>query len=86
VTAPRYVHDCTDCVYLGEHEHYDLYVCKVRTLMAPIPTLIARFSSDGPDYTSMSMLVFPEHAELVASSMPQMSEAYRRALVALAKR
>ncbi len=44
----RYQHDCTACVYLGHFEEYDLYVCP----QGGIPTVIARFSSEGPDYQS----------------------------------
>lgn len=50
---PRYKHDCEGCVYLStwddEHEEtYDLYYCNQGSL----PTVIARFGHDGPDYVS----------------------------------
>jgi hypothetical protein len=44
---PRYEHDCNACVYLGKHKEFDLYFCDTA-----FPTIIARFSSDGPDYAS----------------------------------
>lgn len=59
-TKPLYEHDCDSCDYLGVYEHtyegeetvtYDLYTCRGR-----FPTVIARYSSHGPDY--MSGLVF----------------------------
>lgn len=47
---PQWEHDCASCTFLGHYrntkENYDLYYC------ANEPTLIARHSSDGPDYTS----------------------------------
>jgi hypothetical protein len=45
---PWYKHDCTNCTFLGQFEEYDLYYCP----QGNIPTVIARFSDDGPDYTS----------------------------------
>ena len=44
----RYEHDCDRCIALGEHEEADLYFCE----QAGDPTIIARYGSDGPDYTS----------------------------------
>lgn len=46
---PRYKHDCKRCVFLGRHERYDLYFCDQG---GGLPTVIARYSSDGPDYIS----------------------------------
>jgi hypothetical protein len=44
---PLYIHDCDLCTFLGTSDgKSDLYVC------LPGKTLIARHSSDGPDYTS----------------------------------
>ncbi len=42
-----YAHDCTECIYLGAYRAHDLYYC-VRAL----PTVIARFGPDGPEYVS----------------------------------
>lgn len=48
---PQYQHDCSSCIFLGPYEaggrNYDLWVCPGG------PDLIARFSSEGPDYGSM---------------------------------
>lgn len=50
---PRFEHDCNHCIFLGSfcEEGYndDLYFC---TQGGSLPTLIARHSSDDPDYTS----------------------------------
>jgi hypothetical protein len=47
---PIYTHDCGACKFLGtvviDEVVYDLYYC------AGEPTIIARFSSEGPEYTS----------------------------------
>jgi len=50
---PHYEHDCTGCRFIGNHDHdgysYDLYYCPIAL---GGPTIVARWSSDGPDYTS----------------------------------
>jgi len=65
----RYIHDCEQCVDLGTFEHYDLYFCEQNGS----PTLLARYSDDGPDY--LSGLVF---GELHKDAYHPMGEAYRR--------
>ncbi len=50
MNTPRFKHDCDICKYLGMYEEYDLYFCENE------PTVIARYSSNGPDY--MSGLMF----------------------------
>ena len=53
--TPKYEHDCDRCVYLGEYvdDHVDdrpsadLYWCR-----GPIPTVVARWSSEPSCYTS----------------------------------
>ena len=56
MVSPLHEHDCEDCKFLGnfedQHGRYDLYFCPQHGA----PTLIARWSSNGPDY--MSGLVF----------------------------
>lgn len=47
--TPRYTHDCTNCNFLGQYKEFDLYVCAVGK---KISTVIARYSSNGPDYAS----------------------------------
>lgn len=43
---PRFQHDCGACVFLGHYEEHDLYYCPGE------PTVIARYSSEGPGYKS----------------------------------
>ncbi len=63
----QFKHDCNDCVPLGQHEGYDLYYCPNE------PTVIARFSDDGPDYNS--------GMEFAKSGLiPQLVEARNRAI------
>lgn len=45
IRPPRYLHDCESCEFLGWHKEYDLYYC-------PTGSYVARYSSDGPGYTS----------------------------------
>lgn len=65
--APRYVHDCNCCAFLGHAFKSDLYFCP----QDGYPTVIARHSDEGPDYTSG--LVFSDHD-------PALAEAKRRAI------
>ncbi len=44
--SPRFTHDCDSCTFLGTYEEHDLYFCPRE------PTVIARASSEGPDYCS----------------------------------
>ena len=46
--TPLYTHDCEMCLFLGIYEGMDLYFCP----QLGNPTLVARRSSDGADYTS----------------------------------
>lgn len=50
---PLYAHDCDQCVFLGSYgyvgQDFDLYFCNQDRLW---PTVVARYSSDGPDYES----------------------------------
>jgi len=60
--SPKYKHDCENCIYLGSLEEeniiYDLYICPNGKA---ISTVIARFSSNGPDY--YSGLIFAKEYE-----------------------
>ena len=55
---PYFTHDCTRCAFLGQTVAYqgegppvayDLYFC---IQAGGIPTVVARYGDDGPDYTS----------------------------------
>lgn len=52
---PHHHHDCHNCEFLGatpgERGPVDYYVCKGSNLT----TYLARYSSDGPDYSSESV-------------------------------
>lgn len=62
---PLFVHDCDRCTFLGSFNNHDLYVHT-----GGWPTVIARWSSDGPDYYSGLMF---------ADTRPELGEAKRRA-------
>lgn len=64
---PQFLHDCDDCVFLGWYLKHDLYFCHHE------PTVIARASSDGPNY--FSGLVFARRGH------PFLTEALDRAKV-----
>lgn len=55
---PLHTHDCDACKYLGTVDDYDLYWCPQRGL--GIPTLVARYGSDGPDYTTWNVKLLGE--------------------------
>lgn len=77
--TPQFEHDCYKCVFLGRYtakgddgfdrasKEYDLYVCDTSTL----PTVIARYGNDGPEYLSGIPGV---------PSSPPLMEAARRAI------
>lgn len=69
--APLHRHDCDCCHFLGryrtENGEADLYAHPGKLM----PTVIARFSSDGPDYSSGLCFAY--------GSSPNLSEARRRA-------
>ena len=65
-TAPLFKHDCDTCTFLGTVDGHDLY-CHA----GDNPTVIARWSSDGPDYKSGIMFI---------PFSPLLGEAYRRAV------
>jgi hypothetical protein len=47
-----YRHDCNRCRYLGAFRAHDLYYCTAQEKHLGMPTVIARFGNDGPDYVS----------------------------------
>jgi len=57
IEPPRYTHDCHTCRYMGRHEEYDLYYCGNE------PTVIARYSNIGSDYTSGMIFARPNGVE-----------------------
>lgn len=54
IDTPVYDHDCSACVFLGGYRingaRYDVYFCGTQLLGGS--TVVARWGSDGPDYTS----------------------------------
>lgn len=48
---PLFEHDCDACTFLGHNDEgtMDLYFCPQ---LPGLPTVIARFSDNGPDYMS----------------------------------
>jgi hypothetical protein len=58
MTTPKYEHDCDSCLYLGtecfDNQFFDMYFCP----RCDEGSLIARYSSDGPSYTSYPLFVW----------------------------
>lgn len=55
---PQFIHDCDQCVFLGQYKHplkdgtlepVDLYFCPAAL---GGPTVIARYGNEGPEYSS----------------------------------
>lgn len=63
----RHEHDCSKCYPLGEFGIADLYFCEQG---GNFPTVIARYSSEGSDYSSG-----------LPSILPDLQEAERRAKI-----
>jgi hypothetical protein len=51
--GPRYSHDCDACIFLGREDDFDVYLCPDHVGGKLRGTLLARWSSNGPDYWSM---------------------------------
>lgn len=45
---PQFEHDCDECTFVGHYKGIDIYTCPQNTM----PTVVARYGSDGPEYTS----------------------------------
>lgn len=90
--TPQHQHDCDRCQFLGrfefdgplsdgttEHFKSDLYVCPEQVLG---PSLIGRFSDDGPDYVSSPMEIVVQHEARMraepATHTPALIEALER--------
>lgn len=74
---PLYEHYCRHDIYLGTFEEEglptaDLHIC-TKSLLGM--SLIARYSSDGPDYESFPVCIFERDPENVSDAL---QEAYRR--------
>lgn len=77
--SPLFEHDCTCCTFLGTFDERDLY----HHGGSFETTLIARWSSDGPDYTSGMVFAAPflsAATDKVVPGNPWLVEAKRRAL------
>lgn len=50
--SPRFTHDCSACLFVGHANDdgisVDVYVCPQHGR----PTIVVRYSDDGPDYSS----------------------------------
>ena len=57
MTMPVFTHDCSKCEFIDHILGMDVYVCKG---CIGGPSLIARMSSDGPDYSSIPVKLFKE--------------------------
>ena len=51
---PQFQHDCTACKFIATINEMDVYICKSGIGQS----IIARFSSDGPDYASTDLAIF----------------------------
>jgi hypothetical protein len=80
----RYKHDCDRCVYIGgvtqpsdgdnfgsEDRYYDIFL---HVAGSKWPTLLARYSNDGPNYLSQG--IYTTDGELVEDFMERHCEAW----------
>ena len=66
----HFQHDCKNCKPLGHYNEHDLYFCAQGGL---VPTVLARYGNEGPEYLSGLTL---------APAIPELGEAARRAVAA----
>ena len=77
----RFIHPCNSCIFLGQYKKADLYVCVKGD--KTIDTVIARFSSDPPNYLSGLIFAYAYGEDLTIkedSDMRYTFEAFRRAI------
>lgn len=48
-TSPKYIHDCKNCIYIGNIDNKDAYICPYSLGGA---TLILRYGDEGIDNAS----------------------------------
>lgn len=70
--TPKFHHDCGACTFLGPFGDSDLYHCPQHGN----PTLVVRYSSKGPDYSSFSADTM---RSLGGCASVALQEAYKRA-------
>jgi len=72
--APRFQHDCVNCIYLGQFKEFDLYFHQ-----APVgrPTVLARYGDEGHEYKSG--LSFGRPQENGSVLIEELGVAYQRA-------
>ncbi len=83
IMKKRYIHDCASCVFLGQYEKVDLYVCIKDEDGITMDTVVARFSSKPPAYLSGLMFAYAYGADLSFSDDSEMRytfEAFKRAI------
>jgi hypothetical protein len=77
---PLWQHDCDRCEFLGRYlyggEWFDLYYCAHQAIGGP--TVVARWSDRGPDYSS-GLCFGQAAAASEAEPMPPLGEALLRA-------
>lgn len=75
---PRFQHDCDSCRFLGtivskyqpNAPYVDLYACDDKSILKKWgPSLIARYGSDGPDYSSMPFELVQEHRKNINTDL-----------------
>ena len=80
---PKYKHDCSKCVFLGRYAKADLYVCPAEGNI--IDTVIARFSSDPPDYISGLMFALDYGFDLSIGENSHMRYTFEALKLAIGK-
>lgn len=56
---PLYKHDCNGCIHLGTEDKLDFYYCA----KCDGGTIIARWSSRGPDYASTPLDMYLQYKD-----------------------
>jgi len=73
---PKFKHDCEKCIFLDTTDNTDLYYCgKARE------TIIARWSSDGPDYHSMPISVLKTIVGIKQDPLRILQKGYAKAKI-----
>jgi hypothetical protein len=68
---PRFIHDCSKCMYLGNYKSYDIYYC-VGILGGSV---VARYGDEAAEYTSapVSCVLSDESTSEISTMMSEIA-------------
>lgn len=80
MTEPQYVHDCDNCIFLGQYMEndgtlYDLYFCSTE------PTVIARYGEEGKYLSGLRFAIYDIFSIRETPLSVALKRAYERGII-----